>query len=127
MNHDNNNTNYPITRFYKNYGLEKKKVLKWLSDMVMSDMGYTNSVCNLGQFACFDGRGCVPNENVRKFFISDFSKNTGYFFQVCDSVFQCMDGSDEKYCAPKQEDAEDNDNNDVEDDVNDEGTGQIVN
>ena len=80
MNHDNNNTNYPITRFYKNYGLEKKKVLKWLSDMVMSDMGYTNSVCNLGQFACFDGRGCVPNENVRKFFISDFSKNTGYFF-----------------------------------------------
>ena len=53
-------------------------------------------------------------------------KNTGYFFQVCDSVFQCMDGSDEKYCAPKQEDAEDNDNNEVEDDVNDEGTGQIV-
>ena len=41
-------------------------------------------------------------------------------------MFQCMDGSDEKYCAPKQEDAEDNDNNEIEDDVNDEGTGQIV-
>ena len=48
------------------------------------------------------------------------------FFQVCDSVFQCMDGSDEKYCAPKQEDTENDDNNEVEDDVNDEGTGQIV-
>ena len=94
--------------------------------MVMSDMGYTNSVCNLGQFACFDGRGCVPNENVRIFSFLFFQRIQGTFFQVCDSVFQCMDGSDEKYCAPKQEDAENNDNNEVEDDVNDEGTGQIV-
>ena len=43
------------------------------------------------------------------------------FLKVCDSVFQCMDGSDEKYCAPKKEDSNDeNDENDDNDDSSEE-------
>ena len=104
----------------------------------MSDMAYTSSACNLEQFSCFDLRSCVPIENVRKFEFSRqiFLKLFSEIFQVCDSVFQCMDGSDEKYCAPKKEDSNDNDDDDaleVETDDNeveamlDEGTWYIVN
>ena len=42
------------------------------------------------------------------------------FLKVCDSVFQCMDGSDEKYCAPKKEDSNDENDDDDNDDSSEE-------
>ena len=51
----------------------------------MSDMAYTSSPCPLDQFACFNNMECTLTKNV------------------CDSMYHCSDGSDEKFCPGKDE------------------------
>ena len=54
--------------------------MKWLSFQLMNDMTYINSGCPLDQFACLNNLECIPTK------------------YICDTMYQCSDGSDEKFC-----------------------------
>ena len=58
--------------------------MNWLTYQLMSDMAYTSSPCPLDQFACFNNMECALTKHV------------------CDSMYHCSDGSDEKFCAGKE-------------------------
>lgn len=54
-------------RYFKQYGLEANNFLNWLTFQVQSGAGYSYSQCSLDQFACYDGRGCIAENQVNKF------------------------------------------------------------